>query len=207
MKPSLQPLLIQFARFDALPIRQRILTMATVAMLAVLGIDLLLIRPLAIQRKAALQQLAEDNRALQALVAQLGRLQTRPKLKAEPSLQTSDQQRLAALRKGLVPPQRMALLLNELVTAEPGVKLEQLDTLAPLLITDEQHGAGRLWQHRQRLTLSGDYFALRNYLRRLEQGDWQMYWESLSLTREGAESPKLVLQFSTLSEESPWLSF
>ncbi|ETO92155.1 hypothetical protein [Legionella oakridgensis] len=48
------------------------------------------------------------------------------------------------------------------------------------------------------LTLSGDYFSIMHYLQRLEQLQWQLYWDKLDYTVVSYPLAKATVQFYTL---------
>ncbi|MGQ5525048.1 hypothetical protein ACUHMQ_17550 [Chitinimonas sp. PSY-7] len=191
--------------YDLQPMRQRMLSIVVVLMCLVLALDLGLLRPISVRRQHAILALKESRSALDALNGQLGRYILPRKTKSQVVQETAEKP-WWSLRQDLIPPDRTAGLLRDLVVAEPGLKLEQLETLPAVVLVPDTAGAKKIWQHRQRLKLKGEYFALRNYLHRLETGPWRLYWEELTLEADGSGQAGLTVLISSLSEDAPWLS-
>jgi MSHA biogenesis protein MshJ len=63
----------------------------------------------------------------------------------------------------------------------------------------------QLYQHGFEITLQGSYAELHEYLNRVEQLPWQMFWSRISMNSE--EHPKLTftLTVQTLSLSKAWL--
>lgn len=52
------------------------------------------------------------------------------------------------------------------------------------------------------LTLNGDYFAIMNYLKQLEQLEWQLYWDKLDYQVQTYPAAKATVEFYTLRPQS-----
>ncbi|HYC49026.1 MAG TPA: type II secretion system protein GspM [Burkholderiales bacterium] len=136
-------------------------------------------------------------------------------------------QALRALEKNLVPAQRMNLVLQEVLRAEPGVQLVHLRTLpvVPLLPEAQQKPApaaapasapaaktgrrdfveGNVYKHGVEITVRGTYVDLYNYLARLERSQWQMFWSRARLTTEQRPRLTMTVTLYTLSLDKAWL--
>lgn len=129
--------------------------------------------------------------------------------------------RFAEMEHSLVPPQRMAALLEDMIGRRTGLRLLSLKTLpaAPLLdrkAASDESRAGKpvdnvadassgLFKHGVEIRLEGSYQELAAYLERLEQSKMKLLWSSVSVS--AANHPKLVLTLSvyTLSMDRTWL--
>ena len=103
---------------------------------------------------------------------------------------------LVHLTSDLISPTEMRIALVKLLNLEPGVSLLsfELTGAEPLLnlatteakpsknaITPTQQELGlNLYKHGIKITLSGKYFELRNYLKQLEQLSWKFFWQDFN---------------------------
>lgn len=216
------------ARFDALQARERKLVA-----LAILGGSLLigyafLIGP-ALERASLAERNSADARAqlanLQAQVIELQAPQRNPDVAARVELDSlklklaTIASRLDVMESSLVPPQRMAGLLEEMIGRRNGVRLLSLKTLpaSPVLERksageDKQKTANRtdsptdgLFKHGVEIKLEGSYLDLLAYLERLEQAQLKLLWSNVALSTD--RYPKLVLTLTvySLSLDKTWL--
>ncbi|MBI1965842.1 MAG: agglutinin biogenesis protein [Betaproteobacteria bacterium] len=215
-------------RFAALALRERALVLAAVVLGAALVYDALALEPLALKKKRHTQQLAE---ARQGIKAAEGVLKAQEAV-ADPdavkrSYRDALRKQLAeidssmqGLQRGLVPPERMAKLLEEMLAQSRGLQLAALRTLpvqrfespgaAPAAKGDAKtarpQGPERaIYQHSFELTLQGSYADLHHYLARLEQLPWQMFWGRISVNTEQYPRLRVTLTVQTLSLNKAWL--
>jgi MSHA biogenesis protein MshJ len=210
------------ARFDALAQRERILGFVVALVGFVLLFQMLALDPLAARKKRLTQQLAEARQGLTLVQQQLKAQQGL----ADPgavrrSHRDALRQQLADIDKGmgeaqrgLVPPERTARLLEEVLTRSRGLQLASLRTLpvqrfdaasvpgAPALPKDPERA---LYQHGFEITLQGSYAEVHDYLTRLEQLPWQMFWSRISVNTEQYPGLTVTLTVQTLSLNKAWL--
>lgn len=215
------------ARYDGLQLRERWLVAA-----AVLGAIILVGYSLFVEPAMKRAQLAERNTAesrvllanTQAQSAALQASSPDPDVAARAELAALKAQlaemavRLQVMESSLVPPQRMAGLLEEMIGRKTGLRLLALKTLpvAPLVekkATPENaakpavpaSSSAGLFKHGVEIKLEGSYQELSAYLERLEQSKLKLLWSSASLSAE--KHPKLVLTLTvfTLSLDRTWL--
>lgn len=216
------------ARFEALGQRERSLGFVTALVGLVLLFQLLALDPLSAQRKRLTLQLADARQGL-ALVQQ--------QLKAQQALadpgaarrshRDALRQQLADIDKGmgeaqrgLVPPERTAKLLEEVLTRSRGLQLVSLRTLPvqrfdALASVPGAEGKGApaapkdpervLYQHGFEITLQGSYAQVHDYLTRVEQLPWQMFWSRISVNTEQYPRLTVMLTVQTLSLSKAWL--
>lgn len=220
------------AKFDALARRERYLVAV-----GVFGGVLLIGWTMAIDPALSRSRLAEraivDQRTqLAALKAQTLGLQSpaqSPEVRAAAQLADLKNQlnalyqRFSALGGELVPPQRMAGLLEDMLGRQGSLRLLSLRTLPVVSVLDKKEVAdvaaapsaartvavanapAGLFKHGVEITLEGSYAELTDYLARLEKSPQKLLWSSVSLSVE--KHPKLVLTLTvfTLSLDRTWL--
>jgi MSHA biogenesis protein MshJ len=119
---------------------------------------------------------------------------------------------LAGLQRTLIAPERMAVVLEQLIGPERGVRLVSLRNLpaAPLVEKEtaganaEQGAAQHVYKHGVEVVVEGSYLNLLAYVGRLERQPWQVYWGKTVLS---ADYPKAVVSLTlyTLSLGKSWL--
>ncbi|MBI2296628.1 MAG: type II secretion system protein M [Betaproteobacteria bacterium] len=218
------------ARFDALAQRERLLVLIAAVVGTILVFDTLALEPLAVRKKRLTQQLAEARQSLKTAET----LVKAQKAVSDPaavrrSYRDALRKRLAdidrnmqGLQRGLVPPERMAKLLEEMLVRGRGLQLVSLQTLAvqrfdapgaaPAPRADEKgartapRGPERsVYQHGYELVLQGTYADLHDYLTRLEQMPWQMFWGRISVNTEQYPRLRVTLTVRTVSLNRAWL--
>lgn len=215
------------ARYDGLQLRERWLVAAAVLGGIVLIGYSLFVEP-AMQRAKLAERNATESRALlantQAQGAALQASSPDPDVAARAELAALKAQltemagRLQVMESSLVPPQRMAGLLEEMIGRKTGLRLLALKTLpvAPLVEkktapedatkpTVPASSSAGLFKHGVEIKLEGSYQELSAYLERLEQSKLKLLWSSANLSAE--KHPKLVLTLTvfTLSLDRAWL--
>jgi MSHA biogenesis protein MshJ len=209
------------ARFDALPKRERALIAAAVLLAVAFLFYLVLLQPGLAAKKRLSGQLAEARNTL----ATLQQLNARPgedpfaARRAERDTlrkQLGDIDRsMAQVQRGLVPPERTARLLEDLLRGGSGLQLVSLRTL-PVRRFDaagatEGGGASeaerQLYQHGFEITVQGLYADVHAYLRRIEGLPWRLFWTRISLSVDPQQYPKLsvTLTVQTISLNKAWL--
>ena len=217
------------ARYDAMQLRERWLVA-----LAMLGGIVLIAYSFVIDPALKRAQLAERSAADQS--AQLSNLEIQIRALQSPdkdpdvaanaelsALKTKLAElagRLETLESTLVPPQRMPLLLEDMIGRKSGLRLLSLKTLpvAPLLekkasaeekdakaADNRVNSSAGLYKHGVEIKLEGSYQELAAYLERLEKSGQKLLWSSVSLSAE--KHPQLVLSLTvyTLSLDRAWL--
>lgn len=132
--------LAQVARFEALPLRQRLITSACACALCALVIDTLFVAPAEKKYKdmqfiVAGQQAEFDRASAELAAMQAGNYAGDPQLIAQLASLKQEiadiDSSLSASNQHMVTPQQVPALLSDLLRSAPGVELLALDTLAP----------------------------------------------------------------------------
>lgn len=213
--------------FEALQVRERVLVLVAAVVGTALVYDTLFLAPLAAQEKRLARQLAEAQQGIKTA----HNLVKAQKAVADPDAvrrsyrdalrrQLADIDRsLQGLQRRLVPPERMAKLLEEMLARTRGLHLASLRTLpvqrfeTSAAATAESKGAKgaaraperTIYQHGFEITLQGSYADLHEYLSRLERLEWQMFWDRLSVNTEQYPRLRVTLTVQTLSLSKAWL--
>jgi MSHA biogenesis protein MshJ len=218
------------AAFDARASRERVLVLCGAVLGAILAFQAVAIDPLLTRQKRLAQQLAEARqniRSAETLVKiREGRIDPdavrrsyRDELRKQLAAIDASMQ---GLQRRLVPPERMAKLLEEMLEKDAGLRLVSLRTLpvqrfespgaapaaaqggkAPKPASAETERS--IYQHSIEVTLQGSYLELHAYLVRLERSPLHMFWGRLGL--DAARYPTLTatLIVHTLSLSKAWL--
>lgn len=211
-------------KFDALSLRERLMVAAAAFAVTFFLVDALLLSTWSRQNASLKTSLAEQRADSEKVAAQLKELQTRvsghPDEQARARIREIEQKiavidaSLQVASKQLVPPERMATLLEDLLKRNRRLQLVKMATLpAEELLGREQApaaagqpGSQNIFKHGVELTLRGNYFDMLDYLAQIEALPWQMYWGRLKLEAREYNRPVLTLTLYTLSLDKAWLT-
>jgi MSHA biogenesis protein MshJ len=229
---------LQFkARVEALQPRERIMAFGAAVVVLVFLANTFVFSPLS-RKEAALRStlqqqtitlggIAADiegkaraygNDPNEALRKRLG------ELRAE-TARTSEE--LRTMQKGLVPPERIAPLLEAILRANGRMKLVSLKTLPVTTLADGStpapaapaNGAPAappaqpvvvkspdlLYRHGVELTVRGSYLDMVDYMQALETLPTQLFWGKAQLDAEEYPNVRLTLTLYTLSLDPKWM--
>lgn len=212
------------ARFDAFSRRERGITAVT----AIGGVLLLgysfLIDPASIRNRGLRQSIERQSGELAQAHSQLSTLEAQLRIdpdagkKAEiaglkQAMQNTDRQ-LEKLEGSLVAPERMTVVLENLLRRHAGLRLLSFKTLPPAGLVERQPGKGEaaaardfnVFRHGVEIQLEGSFADLLAYLSQLEQDRQKFLWGEMRLTVEEHPKSRLTLVLYTLSSDKTWLS-
>ncbi len=217
------------ARFDARPVRERVLLFLGVIVCTILLYQTLALDPIILRQKRVTGQLTETRQNIKTTDIQVRKLETiadpdavRRSYRDALRKQLAEiDQNMQGLQKGLVPPERMAKLLEQMLDRNRGVQLVSLRTLPAQRFENPAAPAARppekgakpaikepernIYQHSFEITLQGSYADLHDYLARLERLPSQMFWGRIRLDTEHYPKLKVTLTVHTLSLNKAWL--
>lgn len=121
-----------------------------------------------------------------------------------------------------VPPERMPVLLEDLIRHHQGLKLKRIlslpvetivvgarandsDAAADTLEDDRKAELPRVYKHPLRLEFEGDYFEVQAYLAELESSDWDFGWRRLEYVVTDHPVAEVTLEIETLSQQKSWI--
>lgn len=221
------------AKFDAMSLRERALVaIAALALIVLLG-ETVFVEPLLAKQKNHQQQIDRQSAELSAIQGQLAALQPRLKdpdagnraalAQARNEIAAIDA-RLKGMEKTLVAPDKVAVLLEDILRHNRGLKLVALRTLPVSTLVERKDGkpdagakgesAARpdpggteasIFKHGVEITVQGSYGELLAYLSQLEQLPQQMFWSKVRLKVDEYPKTTLSLTVYTLSLDKAWL--
>jgi len=114
---------------------------------------------------------------------------------------------LASQSAGLIPPERMVRVIQDVLARQRGVTLISLHnkpvtTLAEAKPTSPEAGP---YVHPVELVVEGRYLDILAYLHALEALDWRFYWKLLELETVRYPTNRVRLEINTLSMDKDWI--
>jgi len=85
-------------------------------------------------------------------------------------------------------------LLRDVLAQAPGLRLLSLDSTPGAPLLPDSTRTARIVRYDLELRVEGGYLAALDYLRRLEQLPWTLFWEGVSL--KVAEYPRNEIQLT-----------
>lgn len=215
------------ARFDALLVRERILVLVGVIVGTALIYDTLVLQPLEARKKRVERQIAEARHNIklaevllsgQEPVADAEAVKRAYRDALRKQLAEIDQG-IQGVQRGLVPPERMGKLLEEMLSRSRGLQLVTLRTLPvrrvdaaavtpagkPAAKPGTKEPERTVFQHGFEITLQGSYADVHAYLSQLERLPWRMFWGRITLSAEHHPRLRVTLTVLTLSLNKAWL--
>jgi MSHA biogenesis protein MshJ len=123
--------------------------------------------------------------------------------------------RLAQEQQGLLPPNRIPALLEEILKRDRKLELIELRSLPATAMTPEgtapvaaqADGANgiRVYRHGVEITVRGGYFDLLRYLSALESQPIRMFWKDVEIATTDYPRISMKLTVYTLSLERSWV--
>ncbi len=228
------------AKIDALSVRERTIIFVMAALILVVLVNMMLLDPQYVKQKKLSLQLQQD----QAKIAEI-RMEIQQKIKAhaiDPDavdrvrLQNLKQQfsqmhnALLEMQKGLISPDKMAVLLEDILKRDGRLHLMSLKTLPVSSLndaisadnksvgekatglpatqdkSDSYSATGAIYKHGVEITVQGSYLDMVGYMKELETMPWQLFWGKAKLNVEEYPKATLTLTLFTMSLEKKWLN-
>jgi len=112
----------------------------------------------------------------------------------------------------LIAPQRMALMLENMLHERGNLQLVSLENLpvAPLFkredaAKEKDNDVFGLYRHGIRLVFKGDYMKTMDYMQNLEQLPWKFYWQNFSYEVQKYPQALITINIYTLSTSKWWI--
>lgn len=226
MSPRLQ---IIANRIDARSLRERAILFCAAAAAIVFLLYALFLNPLLVRRAALQAQIAQQQDIIGGIDREITQLvqahsqdpdaAARARLAELTGSTTQLATKLRAMQKGLVPPDRIAPLLETILKANGGLQLVSMKTLpvsplgggaqAPAAVPPVPHPPVNpnelLYRHGVELTVRGNYLDMVNYMDALEAMPTQLFWGQAALEVEEYPNARLTLTLYTLSLDRKWM--
>ncbi len=202
-------------RLDAMTLRERILVLVTVLVLAGAAWQQLLMQPLALRAEqsrseleALHERIADANRNLEEQVLQLAGQGSAERARIATLRQRIDEinATLGDYAAELVDPAEMAEVLEGVLREQSRMRLVRIRNLSPEALSAGEEGATTtFYRHGLEIEVEGSYFALLDYLSEVEALPWRLYWQLLELEVQEYPTNRIRLQVSTLSLDEEWI--
>ena len=229
---------LQFtARVEALQPRERVMAFGAAVVVLVFLANSLVFAPLSRQEAALRSTLAQQAGAIDGIDADIAAkarayaidpneaLRKRlAAVRAETERSSAD---LRTMQKGLVPPERIAPLLESILRANGRLKLVSLKTLPVTTLNDAApqpaapvapaapaaaavtppvvKSPDLLYRHGVELTVRGSYLDMVDYMQALETLPTQLFWGKAQLEADEYPDVRLTLTLYTLSLDPKWM--
>lgn len=211
------------AKVDGMSLRERALIFAAAVFILISLVNVLFLDPLLARQQQLSSQVVQQQEKMKEIQAQLAAL-----LQARESDKDAPQrQRIAQLREQLalgdsylretqgklVPPEKMAQLLEQVLSRNAHLQLLALETLPAALFIEPAGDADKkaasaenqIYKHGVQITVRGSYANLLQYLRALEALPAQMFWGMAKMQVAKYPDAELTLTLYTLSLDRKWL--
>lgn len=223
MKEQLQRLA---TRVDALSLRERVLLFGAIAALYVFLMYFFGLGPMFARQELLRTQIVQQQNNLAGIDAEIGDkvraaqvdpdAPTRERIAAVRAQLDGLATSLRAMQNGLVPPERMAPLVEAILRANGRLQLVSLRTLPvePVMGAAKPQAAGTaaadkpaalLYRHGVEVTVRGNYLDMIGYMGALESMPTQLFWGAARLEAETWPSSRLTLTLYTLSLDAKWM--
>lgn len=225
------------ARIDALTLRERGLLFAAVAAVIVFIGHSAVLGPIYREQDLLREQISQQQNNLAGMdgeiAARVQAFQVDPDAPAREQLQAIRQETAAlgdsllAMEHGLVPPERMAPLVDTILRANARLKLVSMRTLpvesmsslgaqaagtpAPPAAEGSAAAPGQgpaptlLYRHGVEVTVRGNYLDMVDYMSALEAMPTRLFWGRAQLDVEAYPAARLTLTLYTLSLDRKWM--
>jgi MSHA biogenesis protein MshJ len=221
------------SRFDRLSLRERGLVAAAVLAIVIMLWTVAMWDPIAARQQALANELGSLQQTMvttaETLDANALNDPATLALKKEEQLRkelAGINSQLASQSAGLIPPERMVQVIQDVLARQHGVTLISLHnkpvtTLArpkpaspaaePLVTTPVSEravmdaAASGPYVHPVELVIEGSYLDILAYLHALEALDWRFYWKLLELKTVRHPTNRVRIEINTLSMDKDWI--
>lgn len=225
-------------KIDVMSERERIMVLVMVAVLLITLLNAVLLDPLFAKKKLLVQRVMQNQGQIATIqneiqqkmkahafdpdVANRARLQQMKEESAQ--LQTS----LRDMQKGLVSPEKMSSLLEDILKRNGHLRLVALKTLSATSLNEQTQVENKtpteaaasvkkeeadstvammgVYKHGVEIVVQGSYLDLMKYMADLEALPWQLFWGKVNLKVETYPKATLTLTLFTLSLDKKWLA-
>jgi MSHA biogenesis protein MshJ len=216
------------AQLNARNARERALILVMVLAVVWALLSALLLDPLLAKKKRLSQEANQQQTQIQQLQAQIGTIlsggqvdpdaATRIRLAALKQKLEQSRAALQNVQQGLVPPEKMAQLLEDVLTQNRNLKLVSLKTLpvsgvlemladaAPPKNEEKKPAGPAIYKHGVEIAVSGSYAELTQYLDTMEKLPWQMIWGKAEMRAQEYPLVTLTITLYTLSRDKTWMA-
>ncbi len=225
------------AKVDSASLRERVMIFAGAAVVLIAILNAALIEPEFVKQRRMSREVAlrqGEIRTMQEQLQNIARVrQADPDQVVRRQLESMRKQivdidaRLTEEQRKFAPPERIGVLLEEMLSRNRKLQLVDMRTLPVAAlgrageadkagakpaaakpaagVPEASPASGPIYRHGVEITVTGGYLDLLNYLRELEKLPNQMYWGKLELSVSAYPQVTLKLSVYTLSLDLAWL--
>ena len=207
------------AKFNALSLRERALVALGLLAMVIVAWDNMLMGSLQARESALTQEMQAVQDSMTALSGSIigdGADPTSEALKQEQAVQAAlaaVDEKLASAASGLIAPERMIEVINDVLSRQRGVRLVSLRNKpveALLKNADESKPESSAidqgpYVHPIELTIEGSYLDVLAYLKELETLPWRIYWKALEMQTVEHPTNRVRIELRTLSMDKAWI--
>jgi len=213
-------------QIDAKSVRERALMFAAAAAFIVFLVFSTLLNPLVARQKALRAEISQQQNNMTGIDAEITAtvlahqrdpdVQARARLAAVKGDTAVLNARLRGMQAGLVPPERIAPMLETILRSNGRLRLLGLKSIAvsPLVARPDNvalnapvvPAASAIYRHGVELTVFGNYLDMVAYMNALESMPTQLFWGKANLEVQEYPNARLTLTLYTLSLDEKWMT-
>lgn len=208
-------------RIDAMSLRERIAIFLAAVAVLLFTVNALVLEPLYARNKALADQIRQQNQQAEAanteIAVRMAAFSGNPDQATQARLAELNREAaqlagtLRTMQHGLVVPEKMGALMQQLLRSNGKLKLVSLRTLpvSGLGGAEAKPAAGQrelLYRHGVEVVLQGGYLDMLDYMESLEESPQQLFWGRAQLDARQYPVATLTLTLYTLSLDEKWMT-
>jgi MSHA biogenesis protein MshJ len=232
-------------RIDALSLRERLIIFVMAVLVVITLVNSLLLESQFTKQKQILQRIRQEQSRIAGLQAEIQQIlkshdadpdrDNRTRLVQLTQQARQIQGSLRDMQKGLIAPDKITVVLEDILRRNGRLRLVSLKTLPVANLTEQaaeenkmsaekvagalanaglsadgqtqkKPAAEAIYKHGVEITVQGGYPDIVNYLAALESMPWQLFWGGANLAVEEYPRTTLTLTLYTLSLDRKWLN-
>jgi MSHA biogenesis protein MshJ len=225
-------------RVDALSLRERLIIFVMAALVVITLVNSLVLESQFTKQKQITQRIRQEQSQVAGLQAEIQQIlkshdadpdkDNRARLVQLTQQARQIQGSLRDMQKGLIAPDKVTVVLEDILRRNGRLRLVSLKTLPVANLTEQasdekatRADAGSsadrgqtqkkpatesIYKHGVEITVQGGYADIVNYLAALESMPWQLFWGGANLAVEEYPRTTLRLTLYTLSLDRKWLN-
>lgn len=209
-------------RIDAMTLRERIAVFAAAVAALLFVLNSLVLEPLFARNRMLADQVRQQNMQIEAanagVEAQMAAFNANPDALAQKELAELNREsaalagKLRAMQHGLVAPEKMGQLLQQLLRSNGKLKLLSLRTLPAAGMGGNADAKAApvqrelLYRHGVEVVLQGGYLDMLDYMEALERSPQQVFWGRAQLDAHEYPNSTLTLTLYTLGLDEKWMT-
>jgi MSHA biogenesis protein MshJ len=211
-------------RIDGLTLRERLIIFLMAALALVTAMNMLVLDPHDAEQKRIAKRIQDEQVRIARIRAEIQQTISaratdpdavnRTRLRALQQQRAELQQNVAGIQRGLISPDKMAALLENILKSNTRLRLAHLKKLPVTNLAEMPEGGSAptraaetagLYRHGVELTVQGSYPDILGYLAALERLPSQLVWGEVVFAVDKHPASTMTLTVYTLSLDKQWL--